>query len=71
MTLEKLQKIATSVVHGTYKMRWLRWWNSSPMLRAANHFPPSPAKEKFLDSFIARASLWAHVFHNNLVSYHM
>ena len=71
MTLKNLSKIATSSVYGTYKIRWLRWWNSSPMLRVANHYLPSLSKEKKLKSFFDQVSLWAHVFYNILISYYI
>ena len=38
MTLEKLQKIATTPVDGKYKVKWLKLWNSSPMTREALRF---------------------------------
>lgn len=31
MSLEKLQKIATTPVNDKYKGKWLKWWNSTPM----------------------------------------
>ena len=40
MTLEKLQNIATTSVDDKYKLKWLKWWNSSSMVRKALDFWP-------------------------------
>ena len=63
MTIEKLQKVATSRVMAEYKARWLRWWNSSRSVRQSDHFPlETPFKDKTFDAFLNRASFWAQVF---------
>ena len=38
MTLEKLQKIATTPVNGKYIEKWLKWWNLSPITHEALYF---------------------------------
>ena len=63
MTIEKLQKVATSRVMAEYKACWLRWWNSSRSIHQGNHFPAkTPFKDKTFDAFLNRASFWAQVF---------
>lgn len=61
MTLEKLQKIATTPVDGKYKVRWLKWWNSSPMTRDALRFLPPNFIDNDLDLWLVKASFWAQV----------
>lgn len=62
MTLERLHKVATTNVHNSFKAKWLKWWNSSVEFRASVHFPEdNPMKDKVLDAWLNRASLWAHV----------
>ena len=34
----KLQKIATTAVDSKYKVKWLKWWNLSPITHEALHF---------------------------------
>ena len=65
MTIEKLQKVATTHVDASFKAKWLRWWNSSANVKIKNHFPSSnPIREKVLDDWLNKASFWAHVhFH--------
>ena len=64
MTIEKLQKIATSQVEGVHKAKWLRWWNSSSMQRAAYCFLPPNFKEADLDFWLNKATFWAQVVMN-------
>ena len=64
MTIEKLQKIATSQVEGVHKAKWLRWWNSSSMRRAAYRFLPPNFKEANLDFWLNKAMFWAQVVMN-------
>lgn len=63
MTIEKLQKIATSMVEPRFKAKWLHWWNSGSILRASFRFPVGEVKESVLDAWLNRASFWAQVFH--------
>ena len=39
MTIEELQKVATTHVDASFKARWLRWWNSSAKVKTKNKFP--------------------------------
>lgn len=64
MTIEKLQKIATAHVEAEYKAKWLRWWNSSSMRRAAYRFPSPNFKEADLDFWLNKATFWAQVVLN-------
>jgi hypothetical protein len=51
MTIEKLQKVATTHVDAHYKAKWLRWWNSTPDVKEKNKFPSSlPLQEKVLEN---------------------
>ena len=52
MTIEKLQKIATSISDAKYKARWLRWWNSSEDARRAYRFPMPKDKDNTWDPWI-------------------
>jgi hypothetical protein len=62
MTIEKLQKVATTHVDASFKAKWLRWWNSPTNVKVKNHFPSSvPLKEKNLDDWLNKASFWAQV----------
>jgi hypothetical protein len=61
MTLEKLQKIVTTPVDGKYKVKWLKWWNSSPTTREALRFLPQNFIDNDLDVWLVKASFWAHV----------
>ncbi len=61
LTLEKLQLVATTSVYPHYKVRWLKWWNSSVHMRQAVRFPLKPVNEERLNSFIVRAAWWAGV----------
>ena len=62
MTLEKLQMIATAPVKSVFKIKWLRWWNSSDMSRESLRFPLGDIKEKELEKWLIKASFWAQVF---------
>ena len=61
MTIEKLQKVATAQVEPEYKAKWLRWWNSGSMRRAAYRFLPVNFKEPELDLWLHKATFWAQV----------
>ena len=61
MTLDKLQKIATTHVDAKYKAKWLKWWNSSPMSREALRFLSSTAKDIEFDAWLVKTSFWAQV----------
>lgn len=61
LTLEKLQKIATTRVPGHFKARWLKWWNSSSMARVSLHLTSNDTKDSELDVWLSKASLWAQV----------
>jgi hypothetical protein len=62
MTIEKLQKVATTHVDASFKARWLRWWNSPVEVKFRNKFPSSlPLREKDLDDWLHKASFWAQV----------
>lgn len=61
MTLDKLSKIVPTAVDAKYKARWLRWWNSSPSLRASYRFLPPEFKEADLDPWLNKAAFWAGV----------
>ena len=62
MSIEKLQKVATTHVDASIKARWLRWWNSPADVKTINKFPSSlPLREKVLDDWLHRASFWAQV----------
>ena len=63
MTIERLQKIATSNVEPRFKSRWLHHWNSPPYIRSAFRFPSARFKDNTLDLFLNRASFWAQVIH--------
>jgi hypothetical protein len=67
MTIEKLQKVATTHVDASFKAKWLRWWNSLAKVKIENQFPSTfPLREKFLDDWLNKASFWAQV-HLHLV----
>jgi hypothetical protein len=62
MSIEKLQKVATTHVDASIKARWLWWWNSPSDVKTINKFPIAiPLREKVLDDWFHRASIWAHV----------
>lgn len=61
MTAEKLQKVSTTVVQPHFRVRWLKWWNSSEMSREALHFPPPGFTDATLESWLPRAAFWAEV----------
>ena len=56
LTLEKLQKIATTRVPGQFKARWLKWWNSSFMSRVSLHLTSNDTKDSELDAWLSKAS---------------
>jgi hypothetical protein len=61
MSIEKLQKVASSQVQPEFKSKWLRWWNSGSMRRAAYRFLPVGFKEADLDLWLNKATFWAQV----------
>jgi hypothetical protein len=62
MTIEKLQKVATTHVDASFKAKWLRWWNSPAEVKIKNHFPVAlPLRERVLDEWLNKASFWAQV----------
>jgi hypothetical protein len=62
MTIEKLQKVATTHVDAHFKAKWLRWWNSPAEVKDKNRFPSSlPIREKVLENWLNKASFWAQV----------
>jgi len=70
MTIEKLQKVATTNVDASFKARWLQWWNSSADIKLQNKFPPAlPLREKVLDDWLVKASWWAQVHPSNPLSF--
>ena len=63
MTIEKLQKIVTCPVKASFKAKWLHWWNASIRERSENKFSIDKAmREKVLDDWLHKASLWAQVY---------
>ena len=61
LTLEKLQLIATSNASPSYKVKWLKWMNSSEGSREARRFLPRPVNEDKLSTFLAKACWYARV----------
>lgn len=61
LTLEKLQLIATSNASPSYKVKWLKWMNSSGPTREARRFPARPVNEEKLTYFLAKACWYAGV----------
>ena len=68
MTIEKLQKVASTHMDATFKARQLRWWNSPADVKTQNMFPSTlPLREKVLDEWLHKASFWARVLQAMLV----
>lgn len=68
MSIEKLQKVATSHVDASVKTKWLRLWNSPTNVKEQEKFPSVlPLREKVLDEWLHRASFWAQVCFYNLL----
>jgi hypothetical protein len=62
MTIEKLQKVATTHVDASFKAKWFWWWNSPTKVKIKNQFPSAPPLcEKILDDWLNKASLCTHV----------
>ena len=61
MSIEKLQKIVTTLEEPKYKTQWLRWWNSSQDTRLSYQFPFFTEKRSMWMDWIVRALLWAKV----------
>ena len=72
MTIEKLQKVATTHVDAHFKAKWLRWWNSPADVKDKNRFPSSlPLREKVLENWLNKASFWAQVHLYSYGWFHM
>ena len=56
MIVEKLQKFATNPMDDKYKVKWLKWWNLSPMTRDALRFLPSIFLDNDFDLWLVKAS---------------
>jgi hypothetical protein len=62
MTIEKLQKMATTHVDASFKAKWLWWWNSSAKVKMENQFPSSlPLRQKILNDWLNKAFFWTQV----------
>jgi hypothetical protein len=61
MSLERLQLIATIVAASSYKVKWLRFWNSSFHSCEAFHFPAKGFTDKELEAWLNKASFWVGV----------
>ena len=62
MSIEKLQKVATTPVSASVKARWLNFWNSPIEVKSMNKFPSTfPIREKVFDEWLNRASFWGPV----------
>ena len=60
MTIEKLQKVATTHVDASLKAMWLRWRNSLTEVKNRNNFPSIfSLREKVLDDWLNKISFWA------------
>lgn len=58
ITIEKLQKLATTQVEPEFKAKWLCWWNSRSMRRAAYRFLPPDFKEADFNFWLNKATFW-------------
>ena len=57
MTINKLQKVATSHVDASLKGKWLQWWNSPVKVKTKNKFPSAlPLSEKVLKNWLNKVS---------------
>jgi hypothetical protein len=62
MTIEKLQKVATSHGDAYFNAKWLRLWNSPAEVKEHYKFPSAlPLREKVLKNWLNKALLWAQV----------
>lgn len=61
MTPKKLQKVFATVVQPQFRVRWLKWWNSSDLSREALHFLSPGFIDATLESWLPRAKFWAEV----------
>ena len=68
LTLEKLQLIATSNASPSYKVKWLKWMNSSRASHEARRFPPRLVNEDKLSTFLAKACWYVGVRPNSNLS---
>ena len=67
MSIEKIQKVATTHADASIKARRLWWWNSPAGVKTINKFRTShPLREKVLDDWLHRASFWAHELKSNI-----
>jgi len=48
--IEKLQKIATTIIEAKHKAWWLKWCNASLTVQQSYHFPRFKDKDLFWDS---------------------
>ena len=69
MTIEKLQMVATAVVPSEFKVRWLRWWNAGPLVRAGVRSPKAPVSDNRLLEWLNKAAFYAGV--SVLSSHHL
>ena len=70
MTLEKLQMIPTSNMLVAHKIKVLRWWNSSNILRESLKFPAPLVLEDKLSPFLHKIFWWAGVRSLHLKSFY-
>jgi hypothetical protein len=62
MTIEKLQKVATTHVDAHFKAKWLRWWNSPAEVKKHYKFPFAlPLRERVLKNWHNKVFFWAQV----------
>jgi hypothetical protein len=62
MTIEKLQKVATTHGDAFFKTKWLRWWNSPSEVKFKNQIPSVfSLREKILDDWFNKASFWVQI----------
>ena len=63
MRIEKLQKVATTHVDASLKIKWLWWWNSPAEVKLRNKYPSVlPLLEKGLDDWLNKTSFGAQVY---------
>ena len=62
MTIEKLQKVATTHVDASFKARWLQWWKSPADVKTKIKFSSALLlRKKVLNDWLHIASFWAQV----------
>ena len=68
MTIDKLQKVATTHVNASFKARW--WWNSSTHVKPQNMFPYTFLLcKKVLGDWLYKASFWAEILQAIIISF--